>query len=198
MFKFLQNKPIKILETKGAILFGCVLFVFLFGLSVQSIDADQGFTGGAGDGHDSVDSEAQPFMGGGYDGYSSSGYDTDTYLGFGAATGLAFVYEPADAYVNQVIGSEEAGQNIAVKIVDAYGNTVETATDTIDLVLSNNPSGAALGGDDDVAATAGVATFSDLTINKPGEFYALTASVSGETWTSAVSGSFNVFSEDRF
>jgi hypothetical protein len=80
---------------------------------------------------------------------------------------------------------------IQVSVQDALGNTNTNATNTITLSISNNPSGAVLGGTLSAAAVAGVATFSDITLDKGGTGYTLQASTGG--LASGISNSFDAF-----
>jgi alpha-tubulin suppressor-like RCC1 family protein len=79
---------------------------------------------------------------------------------------------------------------VQVAFRDASGKTVTSATGAITLGLGANPNGAALGGTVTQNATAGVATFSNLTISKTGSGYTLTAS--SPSVTMATSSAFNV------
>ena len=75
-------------------------------------------------------------------------------------------------------------------IEDAYGNVVTTASGTVSVAFANNPTGATLGGTLSVTASQGVASFTNLTINKIGSGYTLQVSSSG--LTSATSNPINV------
>jgi hypothetical protein len=77
-----------------------------------------------------------------------------------------------------------------VLVQDAGGNTVTTSTAAITLVIGTNPVGGILSGAVTVNAVNGAATFSNLSINKPGTGYTLTAT-SG-TLTQVISNSFNI------
>jgi streptogramin lyase len=79
---------------------------------------------------------------------------------------------------------------LQASIEDAYGNVVTTATNTVSVAFANNPTGATLGGTLSVAASQGVATFSNLTINKLGNGYTLAVSSTG--LTGATSTAINV------
>jgi MYXO-CTERM domain-containing protein len=87
-----------------------------------------------------------------------------------------------------------AGASIApavkVSVLDAFGNLATSSSSTISLALAANPSGGTLSGTSTVAAVNGVATFSDLSIQRGGTGYQLTAT-SG-TLTSATSSAFDV------
>ncbi|HET9707459.1 MAG TPA: hypothetical protein VFP39_04060, partial [Gemmatimonadales bacterium] len=104
----------------------------------------------------------------------------------GAATKLAFSVGPA--------ASTTAGTVIAPPITivaqDAFGNTVPSFTGTIAVAIGTNPATGTLSGTTSIAAGAGVATFSNLSIDKAGTGYTLTAS-SGAL-TGATSGAFDI------
>ncbi|MBI3947394.1 MAG: hypothetical protein HY321_15840 [Armatimonadetes bacterium] len=94
---------------------------------------------------------------------------------------LAFIVPPANAAAGSPISPA-----VAVSVQDADGNTVDTASNTISLALGSNPSGGTLSGTTTVAAVSGVATFSDLSINRAGAGYTLTASAPGLTGAASV------------
>ena len=71
--------------------------------------------------------------------------------------------------------------SMAATIEDPYGNVVTTASNTVSVAFANNPTGATLGGTRSVAASSGVATFSNMTINKTGSGYTLKVSSGGLT-----------------
>ncbi|HTH64068.1 MAG TPA: hypothetical protein VL563_05270 [Gemmatimonadales bacterium] len=103
----------------------------------------------------------------------------------GAATQLVFTAQPTNA---------TAGANIAPAIAvtarDAKGNTATGFTGSVTLAIGTNAGGGTLGGTVAVNATAGVASFSTVNINKSGIGYTLTAG-SG-TLTGATSNAFNI------
>src|SRR5256886_3686480 len=70
---------------------------------------------------------------------------------------------------------------VQVTAVDPGGNPVPTFTGSITVALGNNPGGSTLSGTTPVAAVNGVATFVNLSLNKTGTGYTLTASASGFT-----------------
>lgn len=84
-------------------------------------------------------------------------------------TALRFVVQP---------GALEVGQSftVAVELVDAAGQRVSGATDLVSLSLPGGPS---LGGTTARAATAGLATFEELTVAGPGSDLRLTATSGG-------------------
>jgi Bacterial Ig-like domain (group 3)/Bacterial Ig domain len=74
---------------------------------------------------------------------------------------------------------------VKVSIQDAGGNTVTSATASVTLAIGTNPSGGTLSGTTTVTAVNGVATFSNLSIDKTGNGYTLTASATGLTGTTS-------------
>ncbi len=70
---------------------------------------------------------------------------------------------------------------VQVVVADAAGNTETTYTGNVTVVLGANPGSALLSGATTVAAVAGVATFSDLRLDKSGTGYTLLAAAAGLT-----------------
>ena len=103
----------------------------------------------------------------------------------GAAAKLVFTQQPSN-----VVAGSSITPAVAVSIEDAQGNVVTTATNSVSIAIGTNPSGGTLGGTTPVSAVAGVATFSNLSINRAGTGYTLTASATGLTGTT--SSTFNV------
>ncbi|MBI2917725.1 MAG: hypothetical protein HYY01_06990 [Chloroflexi bacterium] len=104
----------------------------------------------------------------------------------GPATKLGFTTEPALA----TAGASFLTQPV-IAVQDAGGNTVTSATDSIQLAITSGSgtSGSVLGGTATMSAASGVATFSGLSIDLAGTAYTLTAT-SG-TLATAVSSTFN-------
>src|SRR5437016_4051858 len=102
-----------------------------------------------------------------------------------AAAKLAFTVQPS---------MTQAGATItpAVRVIarDPFGNTATGFTGDVTLTISVNASGGALHGTIPVAAAAGIASFADLSVDKAGTGYTLTAS-SGQL-TRATSNAFNI------
>ena len=88
----------------------------------------------------------------------------------GAATQLQFSVQPANTIAGQSISP-----NVVVRILDAAGNVVDSNTSFVSLVIGTNPGGGTLSGATTVQAVAGVATFTNLSINKSGVGYTLSA-----------------------
>ena len=74
--------------------------------------------------------------------------------------------------------------------LDPYGNVDPTFNGNVTLALANNPGGSYAGRNADRGGVNGVATFSGLTINKPGSGYTLKATSGG--LTAATSAAFDV------
>ncbi len=79
---------------------------------------------------------------------------------------------------------------VSVAAQDASGNTVASFTGDVSVAIGTNPGGATLTGTTTVRAVAGIATFGDLRLNRPGTGYTL-AFASGSL-TGAASAAFNI------
>jgi hypothetical protein len=94
----------------------------------------------------------------------------------GSATKLAITVQP---------GSATAGVNIAPSLIvtaeDASGNVATTFSGSVALALSTNPGGATLSGTTSVTAVAGVATFTNVSLNKAASGYRISATAGGLT-----------------
>jgi len=102
-----------------------------------------------------------------------------------ASTGnIAFVQQPM-----QAVGGQPISPTVTVRLIDNQGGVVPGVTVTI--AIGNNPSGGVLSGTTTVLSDAtGIATFSNLLIDKPGAGYTLIASATGAGGTST--NSFNI------
>src|SRR5437899_1503689 len=118
---------------------------------------------------------------------TSSGYGlTATAAGLSSTTSSSFTITAGTA-TRLVFGTQPtttiAGRQISpavkVRALDALGNLVPGFTGSVSVALGANPGGGTLSGTTPVAAVGGVATFFDLSINKTGSGYTLTASASG-------------------
>jgi hypothetical protein len=100
---------------------------------------------------------------------------------------LVFTLQPVDSKAGQAILVE-------VAIQDALGNIYTAYTGNMTVAIGNNPAGGTLSGSTTVAAVAGVATFSDLSIDVPGTAYTLIASttIGGTTFQGPHSDPFNI------
>jgi hypothetical protein len=97
---------------------------------------------------------------------------------------LVFTQQPNASYASG------AAITVKVSVEDTSGNVVTTDTSAVTLALSGGTAGATLGGTKTVNAVAGVATFSNLTVNKVGSAYVLNAS--DAALTAAVSNGFAI------
>ncbi len=103
----------------------------------------------------------------------------------GPPTRLAFGVQPSN-----VVAGTAISPAMTVRVVDAAGNTVTTATTSITVAIGTNPGSGFLNGTRTVSAVNGVATFSTLSITRTGVGYTLTAAATG--LTTGTSAAFNV------
>ncbi|PYO69270.1 MAG: hypothetical protein DMD69_03370, partial [Gemmatimonadetes bacterium] len=101
------------------------------------------------------------------------------------AAKLVFLVPPGNATAGAVITPPPE-----VEIRDQFDNRVSSATNGVTMALGANPAGAILSGVGPVAAVSGVATFSNLSVDRAGTGYTLVASASG--LSPATSTAFNV------
>jgi hypothetical protein len=104
----------------------------------------------------------------------------------GPATQLVFTVQPSNTAAGAVISPA-----VRVAAVDAFGNTATGFVADVTIAISANPGGGTLSGTTTVTPLAGVAIFGDLSIDKTGSGYQLSASTGG--LTPATSAPFNVF-----
>ena len=102
-----------------------------------------------------------------------------------AASKVVFTTQPSNAVAGASISPA-----VQVSVEDAYGNVVTSDNSSVTVAIGTNPGGGTLGGTLTVAAVNGVATFSNLSINKAGTGYTLTAT--DGSLTGATSSSFNI------
>src|SRR5207253_1348537 len=111
---------------------------------------------------------------------TAAGLNQATSSGFnitpGATTQLVFGPQPGTTVANRQISPA-----VKVRALDAFGNVATGFTGAVTVALGSNAGGATLSGTTAVAAAGGVATFFDLSVNKTGTGYTLTASASGVT-----------------
>ena len=107
---------------------------------------------------------------------------------------LAFVAQPADTGPDATItsvASDPGGPPVQVGVYDGANNLKTGGSPvTISMAIDANPGGGTLSGTADVATSAGIATFADLSIDQPGDGYTLAASASG--LGSTTSDTFNI------
>src|SRR5690349_2861415 len=96
-------------------------------------------------------------------------------------TKLVFTVPPTNAAGAQLITPP-----VQVAVQDASGNTVTAATDAVTVALGANPGAGTLSGTLTVAAIQGIATFSNLRIDRPGSGYTLAASAGGLSGATSV------------
>ncbi|MHA8071868.1 invasin domain 3-containing protein [Aquirufa ecclesiirivi] len=89
-----------------------------------------------------------------------------------------------------VTAGSSISPSITVSIDDALLNTITTATNSVTLSIGSNPGSGVLSGTATVNAVNGIATFSNLSINKIGNGYTLSAASTGLTGINT--NSFNV------
>ncbi len=102
----------------------------------------------------------------------------------GAAARVGFAQQPTNAVAGAAIAPA-----VTVQVQDQFGNVVSNPAN-ITVAISNNPAGGTLSGTTTVAASNGTATFNNLSIDKAGSGYTLSAGSSG--LTGSISGSFNI------
>jgi Protein of unknown function (DUF1565) len=83
----------------------------------------------------------------------------------GPVSGFSFTVEPKGGLIDTDINPP-----IVLTATDAYGNVATQDNSNIILALSNAPTGSTLGGTTILPFQAGVATFSNITVNTPGLF----------------------------
>ena len=121
----------------------------------------------------------------------------------GSPNQLVFTTEPVVTRGTQAGTGESAftnsgasdGQQPVVTIEDAAGNTLTSDTSTVTLQITSNvgPNGSVLTcSSNNVAATAGVATFSGCKINTAASGYTLTATDSSDSLPSSTSSPFSI------
>src|SRR5437773_555636 len=104
-----------------------------------------------------------------------------------APTELAFIQQPGN-----VMAGHQISPAVKLRAEDAHGNKVARFTGNVTVALVNNPGGATLSGTTTVAAVDGIAIFSDLSLDKTGAGYTLTASASGGALVAPTSAAFDV------
>ncbi|HYS61540.1 MAG TPA: hypothetical protein VEM27_13190, partial [Gemmatimonadales bacterium] len=114
--------------------------------------------------------------GGGFAPVTSTAFDITP----GTATQLAFTVPPSNTVAGAAISPA-----VQITALDPAGNPVPSFTGSVTVALGNNPGGSTLSGTTTVAAVNGVATFLDLSLNKTGTGYWLTATATGLNATSS-------------
>jgi hypothetical protein len=117
---------------------------------------------------------------------TTTGFHADSFAATDA-TVVADRYDFGTEPANTAAGATMAA--VTVRAEDAGGNLDTSYTGTVTIAINTNPGGGALSGTLAKAAVAGVATFSDLSINKFGVGYDFIATGS---LTSTTSNTFNI------
>jgi uncharacterized repeat protein (TIGR01451 family) len=120
---------------------------------------------------------------------NSSGLTSATSNAFaitaGAATRLVFSQQPTTTPAGSPITPA-----VSVRAEDASGNLATAFNGNVSIAIGTNPAAGTLSGTTTVAAVGGVATFSNLQIDRAGSGYTLVASSSG--LASATSNPFTI------
>ncbi len=101
------------------------------------------------------------------------------------ATQIGFGVQPTTT-----VADHQIAPAVKVRAFDAFGNLATGFTENVSVALGSNPAGGTLSGTIPVAAVGGVATFFDLSINKTGVGYTLTASAAG--FSAITSAAFDI------
>jgi FKBP-type peptidyl-prolyl cis-trans isomerase 2 len=99
----------------------------------------------------------------------------------GSAARLVFVAQPQNAVAGAVLAPP-----VQVEVQDLAGNPITDAVATVTLALGQNPAGDTLAGQTAVAVVDGIATFSDLSLDRAGTGYTLVATAPGLTSATSV------------
>jgi hypothetical protein len=122
------------------------------------------------------------------DGSLTSATSSSFIVSPAAASKLAFTAQPTNTVAGVAITPA-----VTVTVQDADGNPVTSgagSTASVTIAIGTNPGGGTLSGTKTVAAVAGVATFSGLSIDHVSTGYTLTAASTG--LAGATSGTFNI------
>ncbi len=103
--------------------------------------------------------------------FTPSNTSTSFTFTIGPATHLAFLQQPSSAFVGQPLSPA-----VSVGVEDSNDHIVTSDTSTITLALASNNFAATLGGTLTAQAVNGIATFSNVSVNRPGNGYILLAS----------------------
>lgn len=104
------------------------------------------------------------------DGATSSTFNVSP----GAAAQAIFGVQPPNGRAGDPLSPA-----VQVELQDVAGNLVTTARNAVTIAMGTNPGGATLAGTTTVNAVSGIATFSNLSINKSGTGYTLSATTAG-------------------
>ncbi|MBI3991295.1 MAG: hypothetical protein HY350_04005, partial [Candidatus Omnitrophica bacterium] len=117
---------------------------------------------------------------------SNSGHGLSVTINAASASQLSFSQQPSNATAGVAISPA-----VTVQVYDQFQNlrTSDNST-SVTISIGTNPAGGVLSGTLTNAASAGIATFNNLSISVGGNGYTLSASSSG--LTSATSNTFNI------
>src|SRR6266550_4402280 len=161
---------------------GTLLLLLLWCAGCDLSISGPGFTGGGGGGGDCfLYCPGIDFGGGGSGGGGSGGGGG----GGSRSHRMSISVQPGSAAQQTLITPA-----VRVQLLDATGNVVTGATDSVTIGISSNPDGGTLSGTTTVAASNGVAIFSNLSIDRAG-IYTLMARAAG--FSPAYSLGFNVW-----
>lgn len=125
---------------------------------------------------------------------ATTSWSTCTWSGKGPCS-LKFASDgqPAGAAVGQAIAAGFGSQDgpVKVEVLDGSGQLVTGSTVAVTVAIRSNPGPGSLSGTATVHAIGGVASFSGLSINRPGIGYTLTAQSPGIT--PAISARFTIW-----
>jgi hypothetical protein len=110
----------------------------------------------------------------------------------GPAAQLVFIVPPSTATAGATITPQ-----VEVTARDALGNTAVGFTENVTMAIESNPAGGTLSGTTTVAASAGVAVFADLNIDKAGSGYTLTAAAPGPAGATSTAFEVTAAQADR-
>src|SRR6266699_62684 len=100
---------------------------------------------------------------------------------------LVFIAQPRNS-----VAGHEFSQAVQVQAEDAHGNQVASFVGNVTVALASNPGGSTLSGTTTVGAVDGIAIFYNLSLDKTGAGYTLTASASGGGLVAPTSAAFDV------
>jgi len=109
------------------------------------------------------------------------------HTGGGGSDVLVFRVQPSNVTAGNVMTPA-----VQVQVQDTLGNPDTSFTASVTVAIGTNPVGGTLGGTKSVAPVNGIALFGDLSVNKAGTGYTLTATAPGAT--GATSAAFDVIS----
>lgn len=123
--------------------------------------------------------------------------DTNVTTDLGSQTGITVTVRAASQLVFTTspgggTGAATWGTQPVVKIEDSCGNVIGSASDTIVLTIGTNAGGGTLSGTTSKPTASGIATFTDLSIDKAGTGYTLKAAGSTYSTSGVASSTFNI------